>query len=358
MDNTKILCRLYYLACEIKPRLPDRKLLLVLPKTWQELINSAIDSGIGSGVTNYDQLQAMYMHGCESGIPPSEVEFKSLLANEITQFLDKSDFTFKYKLKLQSLLYNYLEGTANSIRHSICTFDKEPEPLSRFSTGFWPIDDVLSDPDEPGVISEVITLLGQSGAGKTYMATTMAAMWPHGSVWMFQPELDENLILHRVARMDSQWASGQAPILETGVYNPEVVLDRCIEDNDPNRLVIFDSLSYICGSGDNPENRAKWERYYHACVELKSYVKMVLITTHIKRGDSGKNIDSGAGSSAIEKNSGAQVLFEKLHALPNYKGTRCQFTATKNRMGPDNQVISFDYDYTTSKVGRKVDYGD
>lgn len=360
-----MLPRLYYLAEQVKPELPPRKVYNLLPPNWRDMIESG-KRGIGDGATNSDQEINLWQRGAEAGegIEPSEQEFRNRIVDEIYDVLERdSKLTRKQKMDCAATLHNYLHNLkANSVEKATITFNDKARALDRFTTGTWALDEVISpelddlaDGEKPGLIREVITLQGHTGTGKTSLALAIAANWPHGQVTMYQPEVSKELMLSKIGKMSKTWDKNLPPIVECGNYDPDVILDKLRETGgDPNALLIFDSLTFIGGKGDNPENRAKYERFYRAFVAMKEYVKLVLVTVQLKEGATGQSAYDSYGGSNIPEGSGAVVSFWRNVHYPNANGDhQLTFFGAKNRMGPTGKEIPVKFHYPTCTIRSK-----
>ncbi len=334
--------RLYYLAVELRPILPNTKLMNILPRKYADLIYSGVRDGLGSMLAGYETLTASYMRGASSGVTPTEHEFKSLITALIHRELSsKTDIRLEDQISLQGALANYYQSGSSIIQQKRVKFTSKPSPLSKFSSGFEPLDAILGGQ----VLKSVITLLAVPASGKTYIAQAIANNWSHGSAWYFEPEVGEDLILDRQERI-STGVNLDSKEYFFGNYSPEAVLDLVKEEPDENRIIVWDSLHVICGTGSTPESRAKYERAYEIAVRLKDHCKLLIITTQVKRGNSGDDIDSGAASSCIERYSDAQINIRKELLLPD-GANQVRLFCSKNRMGPGGGLVNFAFDYTT-----------
>jgi hypothetical protein len=348
------LHRLYYLAVDLKPRLPDRKLLDLLPKTWGRLIQSAVDDGTGSGLASQAQLDDFYMKGAESGIKPTLKEFKGLLCTVIRENLreKEKELSNADATRLYGLLHRFYTYDDSKRPEKWMSFNAKAPDLVTFSSCFPPLDDIIRAgvKNEPGVFTEIITMLGFTGTGKSVLTLAIGKEWNHGSVWYFDPEVGEGLTLYRLNVMETLHDPSKMVVF--GDYDIDEVLQRCIDDPDPNRLLIFDSLHAICGDGDTSDSRQMYANYYKKFSKMKDYVKLIIVTTQIKRGDDGKNLHSAAGSRNIENWSGALVSAHQggIIAGPNNEPyNEVKLYGIKNRMGQKNRECDFVFDYVRNR---------
>ena len=333
------IARIFFLAAELKPNLPDFKLMRCLPPKYTELITSAAKNGVASGVANYEQLATLYEAGARFGIEPTEIEFRSLLTNMIREEIEKRDMQIEERLDLMDRLVRFYKQGTSYIAQVCRTFNSPPPLMSKFSTGFDPLDKVLGG----SVVTGATTIVANPGTGKSYVSIAIASNWKHGSVWFYDPENGEGLMLTRTESIDRD-ESYDSKKLFFGFYNPEEILEKLRDDPDPGRLVIMDSLHFICGTGRTPDSGAKYERSYQAAIAMKQYCKKIIITTQVKRGGDGDSIDAGAASSCIERHSDAQIHLSK--GLPLGDGTyEYRMFCSKNRNGVGGTEVKFAFDY-------------
>lgn len=333
------IARLYYLACELSPVLPDGKLLRLLPPKYVELLKSATQNGIASNQANYEQLAAIYEIGAKVGIEPTEKEFRSAMSHMIQRELDKKDdLSLDDRLHCMSRLVNYYKTGTSFITPVRRSFKTKVPPMNFFKTGFEPFDEVLGG----GTVTEVTTIVANPGTGKSYISLAIAHAWKHGSVLFYDPENGEALMLSRANQMDEDDSDDKEFIF--GHYDPEDILEYVMDNPDPGRLVIMDSLHFVCGTGRTPDSGLKYEKAYQCAVAMKMYAKLIIITTQIKRGADGDSLDAGAASACIERHSGAQLNLSKKERLPDghYK---YRFYCSKNRNGVGGTEIEFAFDY-------------
>jgi hypothetical protein len=340
------LARLYYLACELRPNLPEHKLLQVLPRMYTELITSAAKNGISSGIANYEQLATLYSTGEALNIDPTENEFKSLISTMIANHIeDKKDLPIDEKIKYYERLTRYYKQGESFIPQVRRTFNSPAPVISKFSSGFPPYDKVLGG----SIVNDVTTIIANPGTGKSYISMAIAAAWPHGSVRIYDPENGEGVVLNRAETLPGRGSEDyDHKELIFGWYSAEDILQELKDNPDHNMLVILDSLHFVCGDGSSPESRANYFHTYKAAVAMKQFCKHVIITTQVKRGANGDSIDAGAASSTIERDSGAQLHLSKGMYLGN--GTvEYRLFSSKNRHGPNQVEVNFVFDYVSAK---------
>src|SRR6185503_13607521 len=154
---------------------------------------------------------------------------------------------------------------------------------------------------------EVITILAKPEAGKTTMSMAIAHQWRRsdiGPVCMIQTEIAASAIAMKRRQMtrpgEALWRSG-VDTMVFGRRGAQQKLDWLEQNPDPDRLVIFDSIGGMCGQGDSPESRNRFAELYDNLVQVKNSSRLVIACGHVKRGVDLVDIESAAGSSAIER---------------------------------------------------------
>lgn len=348
MSSAAVLARLFYLQVETKAPLPNKQLMGLMGKTWAKALTTANESGIASGAANYEQLVAFYSQGAESGIAPTEQEFRALLTDYLLEQLgDKEEtLTTKERAVLYGAIARYYEGKQGIIANERVSFATEAPPQSRFLSGFPALDYVAGN----GLCTGVVTILAKTGNGKSSLSFAIAKSWAKeqgSSVWVFDPEMGKGMALTRINGMGVDWgAYASVPELFLGYYCIEDVLKQVEEEPDPDRLIIFDSLDAVCGNGMTPESQQLFIRNYESAIKLLDHCKLVIITTQIKRGSDYTDVEGASGSSIIEKRSSLLIGTQKGMLLPN-GGNEVTFKGLKNRMGPGGLKQCFAFDYAT-----------
>jgi hypothetical protein len=345
--------RLYYLAVELRPELPDSRLMALLPPKIRDLIESGTRDGLGAGMANYGTLQATYMEGA-NGVEATDSEFRGLLTAMLdSEVSRREDLPLTTRMKYRSRLASYYTQNKSVIATKRVKFNEKSDPLLRFPTGFLPIDTVLGG---RGITAGVITLIAVPGSGKTYLSQAIANLH-NGAVWMFDAETGEGLVMDRQKDIDGVNLDNKEYIF--GSYNVEDIYEDARANPDPERLIILDSLHFVCGDGRTPESGARYSAAYKWAIEMAhaGYCKYVLITTQVKRGSDGNSIDSAAASATIERDSSALINLTKLHPLPD--GTvKMRLFCNKNRMGLAGAITYFAFRYEKGKAEYVIESDD
>lgn len=342
--------RLYFLACELKPTLPEHKLLRLLPPKQVELLISAVKSGIGSGLANYDQLAALYEMGKSENV--SHENFKTTLSGMLEEAISaKSNISIDERIQLWGKLAKYYESRKIA-PPVVRKFNEQGPELVLFATGFAPLDKVLGKNKKPGEIipTEVITIIAQPGTGKSYISLAIANAWKHGPVLLYDPENGEGLVMSRansaVKVGDPEYDNKRFIF---GHYDPDDIL-AYIQDNPmEGLLVILDSMHCICGDGRSPASGAEYERMLRIMSAMKKYAKLIIGTTQVKRGADGDDLEAAAASASIERWTGAQIHLSKEDELEDNL-QQYRMYCSKNRSGVQGQEVRFAFDYEKAKT--------
>lgn len=363
MSITTRVGRIFYLACELRPILPEGKLLNHIGKAYAPLIKAGAQYGLGGSAAalptvNADQLSQLYMIGAESGAGPSIEEFQAALSGVIfDMIMDNAGLSSLDKMDQIAQLQSYAKGRSSHNGNAIIDFDAVVETPMFTKTGFWPLDRIMG---EQGVPQEVITLLARPETGKTTMCLSVAHAWRRadiGPVVFIQTELAASAMRMKIDQMgrpgEKLWRSG---IDQLVFGRADQELKRLIDDPDPNRLIIFDSIGGHCGQGDTPDSRSRFADLYNLLMAAKNQSRIVLAAGHVKRGVDIADIESAAGSSAVERFSGGLVYFAKDPApFPNGRSS-LRIETVKNRYATRVRPFEFMYDYVTGEPFEADDF--
>ena len=353
-----IISRLFYLSCELKPDLPSSQLLNMLGKSWSEVIYAASKYGLGGCTAalpevSFQQLNSLYETGSDSGATPTVEEFRSMLAGAIYKKIkDSENISDIQQMKLSCDLYTWFNGKDSMSGEGELDFDAKLSIPPFTKTGFWPIDKIHGS---RGVPQGVCTLLAKPGVGKTTSAIAIAKNWKEqqiGPVVFMQTELSAPMLCMKIEEMTittpGLWQSG----VDKLVFGRSVTktMESLIDNPDPNRLVIFDSVVGHCGQGDTADSRAKFDDLYRTLCELKNASRMCIAVTHVKRGIDIANIEAAAGSSVVERLSDSMIYMSSSDIVrPDGKVT-IKVEDLKNRWGRKVTPFKYLFDYTNGNA--------
>lgn len=359
MSNMSLFYRLFYLACELKPPLPSPSLMGYLGKTWSQTITAGAMHGLGGSggalpATSLEQLATIYEAGSESGASPSLEEFRSTLATIIHEKICGNDaIPTLDQIKLTTQLGKWYAGLDSSNGDDIIDFDAEVETPMFTKSGFWPFDRIAG---KNGLPQEVITILGKPGTFKTTWLALMAIEWRRqdiGPVIFAQTELAKGAMRMKIDALtkpgEKLWRSGVDQMV-FGRRKLMEVLEDCERNPDPDRLVIVDSVTGYAGQGDTPDSRSRFADLYHQGMATKNSSRMAVFATHVKRGQDMMDIESAAGSSAVERFSGLLITLEKDDAKRPDGFTEVWIDTVKNRYSDKTKRFKVAFDYKNGKV--------
>lgn len=346
--------RLFMLACELKPDLPDRGLMALLGKTWNPIITAAAEHGLAGAASalptaSVDQLSRLYMAGAETGAAPSIEEFRATLAGRIYEAICGNDNISQLdQIKLAGKLGKWFEGRGSTNGEEEMDFDAKVDTPPFTKSGFWPFDDLHSS---HGMPQEICTVLSRPGVGKTTMALATAKAWREnsvGSVVLIQTEIAPSALRMKIDAMcqPGLFRSG-VDRLVFGRRNAQTMMQRMIENPDPDRLVLFDSVTGFCGQGDGPESRTRFAELYDDLCQVKNNSRTVMAFSHVKRGTDLADIESAAGSSAVERFSGSLIYLSADDTARPDGLVAVKAEILKNRYGSLVRPKKFLFDYVT-----------
>ncbi len=356
--STSKMCRIYYLAAELKPDIPNKKLLSLLGNGWSQLITAGSLYGLaGTSAAvpdcSFDQLVNFYEQGASSGATPNMEEFRATLASVIYEKLCGNDLPVLDKVKLSGQLDKWFSGKDSANGSGVVDFDSEAEFPMFTHTGFAPLDSIAG---ENGVPQELISILGKPEVGKTSIALAIAHQWRRnniGPVSFIQTELSHSAMKLKIQGQalpgEKLWRSGEDRLI-FGNRAASEELERCEENPDGNRLIIWDSTTGTCGTGDSPEGRLRYVSLYENLMRVKNSSRMVIACGHVKRGQDETNIESAAGSAIIERLSGLIVCIDKEEGSRPDGTYDIRIQTVKNRYAGRVRPFTFAFDYVTGQA--------
>lgn len=361
--STSDLTRLFYLSCELRPALPDKRLMSRLGKSWAPIIKAGADLGLGGASAalpgvNLDQLTNFYMAGSESGAAPHLDEFRGLLAKRLYEAItEAADLSTVDQIALLGVLSRWYNGLDSVNGDGSIDWDAEIDIPPFTKTGFWPLDRIAG---KDGLAQGVATIVARPEVGKTTMAIAAAFEWRKaniGPVVFIQTELAASVMRMKIDGM----ARGQG-LKVSDLFRKDVdrlvfgrraaddALADLVANPDLDRLVIFDSVGGYCGQGDTAESRTRFADLYDSLVQVKNHSRFVMACAHVKRGVDMADIESAAGSSAVERFSDYLFYMTK-DPTPRPDGMlEARFESLKNRYGDHQRKVPFVFNYVTGEA--------
>lgn len=350
------LARLFFLACELRPQLPENTLLSQL-KDWSSIIRAGAVHGLGGSSealpgVSYQQLSSFYEAGIESGATPDINEFRSLLSGLIhSKVCSNEALSSIDKIRLAGKLDKWLSKDTGYTVDVSLDWDAEVETPPFTETGWFPIDKIHGN---EGTAQGITTVLSRPGVGKTTAALAIALNWRRrdiGSVIMLQTELSPAMVLSKVKVMAEPglFRTGVDRIV-FGTRNCEQVMDEMIQNPDPDRLILFDSITGYAGQGDTPASRERFANLYTMLCQAKNTSRMAMAFTHVKRGTQLADIESAAGSSAIERFSDYLDFMSSDGSVGPDGTVEISVRSLKNRWGQVQNPVRFNFDYRTGEA--------
>lgn len=360
--STSDLTRLFYLACELRPALPDKALLARLGKSWAPIIKAGAELGLGGATSalpgvNLDQMTNFYMAGAESGAAPHLDEFRGLLVGRLHESVTSStDLSIIEQVELIGRLSRWYNGLNSTNGDGEMDWDAEIETPPFTKTGYWPLDRIAGG---QGLAQEVVTLLARPEVGKTTLTIATCFAWRRnniGPVTFIQTEIAASAMAMKIRGMVapgenlSQLFRQDVDRIAYGRRGAEDALQKCIDNPDPDRLVVFDSVGGYCGQGDTAESRTRFADLYDMLMQVKNKSRLVIAAAHVKRGVDMADIESAAGSSAVERFSGMMFYMTKDPAKRPDGLLDASLESLKNRYGDHQRKVKFSMDYVTGNA--------
>lgn len=357
--STSALERLFYMAVELRPDLPNTKLMGLLGKTWGPIIRAGAEHGLAGAAAalpkvSVDQLSSFYMAGADSGATPDLDEFRAALAGRIYDSICGNDSISQLdQIKLAGSLGSWFDGISSAVGDSEMDWDAEVATPPFTKSGFWPLDQIHGSRGIPQGIS---TVLGAPGAGKTTIALALGIEWRRqniGPVIMMQTEIPPSPLMMKISEMvgDEKLFRPGIDRIVFGPRNCQQKLERIIENPDPDTLLIFDSITGMCGQGESSESRTRYANLFHDMRQAANVSRMAFMFHHLKRGIDIADQESGAGSRVVEQMSDNLFCLRKDDS-PRPDGlSGVKIEALKLRYnGSIARPINFTFDYVKGRA--------
>lgn len=353
MSTMSQYSRLFYMASELRPTLPPASLLRLLGSTWGPLVDAAAKYGLGGIPTvvadaDLDQLRVMHKQGKSLTEVTDIAEFRASMVGVLhAQICGNGSLSILDQVKLGGELYSWFQGEESN-HEQVLDFDAEVETPMFTHTGLWPLDRILGD----GVPQDITTIIARPECGKSTLALAGGFNWRRaniGSVTLMQTEMTPAAMALKVKGMtvpgENLWRSGVDKIVY-GKASCWRELQENIKNPDPDRLLIWDSVSGFCGDGSTPDSRTKYYDLYAALMDANHSNRAVLACTHAKRGiEEQAHIEAAAGSASVERYSGALIYLDK-SPQPRPDGRQVmRFQSLKNRYGVHVDTFAFAMDF-------------
>lgn len=346
--------RLFYLAAELRPKLPDKQFMNMLGP-WGRVITAGAEHGLGGSTSalpeaSFAQISAIYEQGIQSGASPDEQEFRSLLAGTVFDAIAENDrLSALEKMRLYSKLHIWVQGNDNGTEEAVLDWDAEVEVPESTVTGFGPIDKLFGG----SLMQELYVLLAQPEQMKSTLCIALARQWKLsgiGSTVMIQTEMAPSTTLMKIRNMGNEVYEKGIDRLYFGGRNTEEGLEWLIDNPDPGRLVIFDSITGHCGQGDSAAERQEYSRIVRKLVAVKNASRVVMACSHLKRGVEQAGINDAAGSSVIERLFGGMAQIEKGDVVRPDGLVPMKLSIIKNRWGGHNRPVRFLFNPVTGET--------
>lgn len=363
MSTTTNMTRLFFLAVDLRPSLPPSKLMNMLGRTWGPIIAAGAEHGLGAAVSlpkaAPEQIQELLLMGAEAG-PGDLAEFRALLSASIYENICGNDgLSTLDQMRYSGELYRWYDGRNSANGDGVYRMDAEIDVPPFTKTGLWPLDRICGS---KGVPQEVITVLARPETGKTSFVMALGCEWKRqqlGPVSFIQTELSPSAVRMKWDGMtgtEQLWDDGDVMVFGRRAAEQELL--RVIEQPDPGRLIIFDSVGGHCGQGDTPDSRNRFADLYDLLMQAKNSNRMAVAAAHVKRGVDLMDIESAAGSSAVERFSGVLVCLTK-DDTPRPDGSmEVRIETVKNRYHSRVRPFRFLFDFVRGKASELDEVSD
>ena len=336
--------RLVYAAVRLGPEAVrmsrDIKRLVPNFDMYDTLAKEGINGASESLDLDKKQLNKLYRMGREDG-KPTMAEWKTLIVAEVLESDKYEDMSVRKQLEIASLLDRFVKDESDTLvavdELDLSTVSMDAV-IPKFESGFAPLDMVTG-----GLYQAVMVIMAPPGVGKTsMMLMLMEALRISKPDWdkvFFEVEISKALMGARMAPMIRRQPFGAHDKLFTGSIPIEEIEKRVDELESKNPRVIFiDGPDAMPGLGGE-SRRLELGHIYRRLVSLKERCELVVVSSQPRRKDGG-NLKLESVAESWEKAQYADIVI----GINRVGLTRMRMKCLKNRFGPSEQEVTFEYD--------------
>lgn len=325
--------RLIYLVSKYQIQVPRKLLRLIPGGEWV----GQLALGLGAAASEL-RVPLTFMHqqyeDGESMGPGTDYEGRLIIAELIVDEIEKKDLNLDERLKLFGEIERFI-NKVGLIEEEEVDLSKAvvPDQIPKWDSGFLPLDVPLG-----GMYQGLGIVMARPGTGKTsVMLSLMESLVMQGIPVLFvESEIPKNMMLGRMKPIFSRVKFKPADRLICASWSSKEVLEYCRAHPDTNRVVFYDGPDVMVG-GDLEDRRHTLERAYQDMVVVKGISRMVVVSSQPRRKDETMQMTSVAESWA---KAWYADWIAGLQAIP---GGGMRFRIVKNRFGPRDQQIRFNY---------------
>lgn len=245
------------------------------------------------------------------------------------------------RLELYKILQEmYLGENTTLVEYEEFSFEDEieEEEIPKFDSGFGPLDQVMG-----GLYQGVLIFMGTPGTGKTSIMLTLMEelnnLYPNREIWFFENEIPGRLMKARTSPIRKRLGKTDKIKIFTGPHNAFTILDKVKANPNPDRFIFFDSPDVDAGVNTGVKHE-DLEEAYKALIRLKMLSSLVVASSQPRRSDNVLSLKSVGQSWA------KAFYCDALAGLELNGFNTIKLTMFKNRFGPRDRSIYFQYDYT------------
>jgi len=336
-DLPQLLPRLFYLTVTHRVRIPE-EFLRFLPLSG--LFRTA-HGGLYVPDVDLTNTLDLYRRGSEGG-PGSAREARLIVAHLVREQI--SELPLENQLSLWERLSRFVNGSDGLIQDQIVDLSevRDVEPIERWT--LTPYLDVITG----GMYQSLVVLMGRPGVGKTSMMCHLAEMASRAgyNITFIQNELSASILLGKMLPILKRhsFRKGDRLICVSGY--PSDLIEEMIRNQNPNRIVFFDSPDSV-GVGDQESRRFALEAIYRDLVRLKLASRAVFVSSQPRRRDASLSMSSVAES-------WAKAWYADLILTLTGPGigpiTPMTIRAVKNRFGPSQRELTIQFNLVSLSV--------
>lgn len=337
MDEGLTLARLVFLLASRKLSLPDVVAKYLPGGSWLKLLAH----GPGLSGIPLDRFEKLYERGerLGPGTPEEAIAIIAALLDRSTMELPSMEKMNVFSALDRMSVAPVMLGAEVHVDLHEYQHDRQEVEFVKWDSGFGPLDDVYL-----GLYQGLFIVMGKPGTGKTsLLLSVMGHLVDQGIPVLFvENEIPATMLKARLEPIFQRTTFNPGDRLVCASWGTPEILQWITDNPDPNRVVFFDSPDVITGGGG--ERRFTIEKAYQDLIRIKLASRAVFVTSQPRRSDKVLQLESTA--EAWSKAWYCDGLIGVNHAGESTNGNaRLRISNLKNRFGPSNRTMIFEYDY-------------
>ncbi len=335
VSGMKIARLMYILHTNKGLKIPEKLTGLIPGGEWIRAMSDLGPGGAGVDLSLVDKLLA------EGGkLGDGNVKEGVIIMQQLVDETMREDL--KMPLDRRLMIYRLLDNMtamANGDTEIIDMSDPgEIQKLPKFDTGFTPFDVILG-----GFYQAIVLILAPPGTGKTSILISMMEALRNnnypGELMYVENEIPPAMMKGRLYDVFNRTNFVKGDQMICGPWSASSILEYVKENPDPDRIIFFDSPDVMVGQTSGEGKRFYLENEFLKLIEIKRKSKLIVASSWPNRKNTQVQHQYDV-SEAVAKSWYSDAIIGM-----NPAGGLLQLLSLKNRFGPSNTELTFDYNY-------------